>query len=155
MKRHSLVVCIAFLFSLIGTAISMAADDPQIGAWKLNVSKSQFVIGTPPKSLINTVESIDGGYKFIDDAITNQGEKQHKEKIVKYDGKDYPVVESRGGYDTVAFTVVDAYTWRWFFKKDGKEVGTGSIVISRDGKTKPRPLVGVQCWFTTSSSPSC
>ena len=38
--------------------------------------------------------------------------------------------------DTRAYTKVDANTLTYTVKKDGKDVGTGKVVVSTDGKSR-------------------
>jgi hypothetical protein len=49
------------------------------------------------------------------------------------DGKDYPYKQPQA--DMISLTSVDATTTKFVLKKEGKEVGTGTRVISKDGKT--------------------
>jgi hypothetical protein len=64
---------------------------------------------------------------------------------VKYDGNPYPTYTDKRlatllttgtkASETVAFKVVDAWTMEWTDRTNGKVMGTGTVALSRDGKT--------------------
>src|SRR2546430_125807 len=66
-------------------------NDPMVGTWKVNLSKSTYSPGPPPKSTINKFEPWEDGMKATIDIVDAQGEKIHSEAAVKFDGKDYPI----------------------------------------------------------------
>ena len=65
--------------------------------------------------------------------------------VVRYDGQEYPTYAGEGlanrlltgkqPQPTVAFKVVDAYTMEWSDRTNGKLTGTGTVALSRDGRT--------------------
>lgn len=48
MKKHILIVMTAILALTLAT-IAMAADDPFVGTWEMNVGKSKFNPGQHPR----------------------------------------------------------------------------------------------------------
>ena len=51
----------------------------------------------------------------------------------RFDGKDYPAKATN--FDTIALKRIDNYSWENVTKRAGKVVGTGTNVVSKDGKT--------------------
>jgi hypothetical protein len=111
-----------------------AADDPLNGTWKLNISKSKFDPGPPPKSLVNKYEPDGkGAVKVTTDQTDAQGKTTHREYTERYDGKEYDA-QSQGG-DKVRLTRVDSHTVDGTYKRDGKDRANFRRVVSKDGKT--------------------
>ena len=59
----------------------------------------------------------------------------HTEWTGKLDGKDYPLTGDAIS-DSRAFKKIDEKTIEITSKKDGKVTGTGTIVVSADGKSR-------------------
>ena len=117
-----------------------AADDPLIGTWKLNVAKSQYSPGPPPRSAIIKYEPFgEDGVKNIRDEVDAQGKLIHSEYASKYDGKDYTVNGELGGGNppraTISARRIDLYTTENINKLGNKVLSTSRRVVSRDGKT--------------------
>jgi len=111
--------------------------NPLIGTWKVNVAKSTFSPGPPPKSPrtrtytqngegLKLVQS--GGVNADGSAMVPSGWAAH------FDGKDYPVV-GNPATDMVTVTMVGASTMDFTTKKGGKVTGTSRMTVSKDGKT--------------------
>jgi hypothetical protein len=66
-------------------------NDPMVGTWEVNLSKSTYNPGPAPKSAINKFEPWEDGMKGTIDIVDAQGNKIHSEASVKFDGKDYPL----------------------------------------------------------------
>jgi len=126
--------------SLIG--LSAQGTDPWIGTWKVNVAKSKYDPGPPPKSSMHKWELSEGGFvKHTIDTVNAQGQATRTEVVAKFDGKDYPV---QGGQtkDTRAYKRIDDRTLDVTNKTDGKVTNTVRVVISRDGKTQTGTQTG-------------
>jgi hypothetical protein len=54
-------------------AITFAADNPFMGTWKPNVTKSEFIPGPPPKSQTVKNEAQENGLKITDDLVAADG----------------------------------------------------------------------------------
>lgn len=119
---------------LWGNPASAQGTDPLIGTWKLNVAKSKYSPGPPPKSNTVRIEAAGEGQKTTADGIGANGQPTHVEYTAKYDGKDYPITGSAIGADTVSLKRVDANTTKRTDKKGGKIVATMTRKVSRDGK---------------------
>jgi hypothetical protein len=132
---------IAMLLATAVIAIGLrAADDPQLGTWKMNVAKSKYSPGPAPKSQTVTVVPFGkDGVTLKLDAVTAKGEKSHIEYSVQYDGKEYPRIETGAGAvsgQTVTLKRMDAYTAERVAYLGGKKLTTERWVISKDGKTR-------------------
>ena len=133
MKRRLFVAGIAvFCFAVNGAV----AADVFSGNWKINIAKSKFDPGPPPKGpSFSKLDAIEGGLKFTNNGVNSEGNPTHSEWSGKFDGKDNPVTGDPAR-DTAALKKIDDYTFEITNKKDGKVVGTIRAVFSRDGKTR-------------------
>jgi hypothetical protein len=114
------------------TSLSAQAADPLAGTWELNVAKSKST-GTLPKSQTRTYEVTGQQEKMVSRDVDAQDKPTVAEFTANRDGKDYPYKSPRA--DMLSLTPVDATTLNYTLKKEGKVVGTGTRVISKDGKT--------------------
>src|SRR5277367_3746714 len=62
MKRHLRAVVI-IIAALMFSGIALAQNNPRYGTWKLNLAKSKFDPGPPPKSQIRTYEAVGKGQR--------------------------------------------------------------------------------------------
>src|SRR2546427_13275241 len=107
--RTILVVAILIgVLTLPGTLLSQT-QAAWVGTWKLNLAKSKYSPGPPPKSATVKVEQWENGLKITGDAVTAQGEARHAEVSGKFDARDNPVTGSPD-VDTDAFRRVNART---------------------------------------------
>ena len=118
-------------------SLSAQAKDPRIGTWKLNVAKSKYSPGPAPQSLTVKVEpSGQGGERVTTEFVNADGTRtttQYTE--ANFDGKDYPLIGSQLGADTVSLKRIDTRTTERTDKKGGKVIQTLRRVVSQDGKT--------------------
>ena len=137
MKRRMFTLgALVFCFCASGAF----AADVFSGNWKVNLAKSKYDPGPPPKSATSKLDAIEGGLKFTNDGVNAEGEPTHDEWSGKFDGKDNPVKGSQTR-DTAALTKIDNNTIVIVSKKAGKVVGRTLTVFSDDGKT--RTLTGL------------
>jgi hypothetical protein len=123
-----LVVCFA------GLTLSFAADNPNMGTWKLNEAKSKLAPGWPKNTMVVYTAAGDS-VKVTVDGVDSKGSPSHNEWTGKFDGKDYPLTGDPMS-DTRAYKKVNGNTMALTNKKDGKVTVTGKIVISADGKSR-------------------
>ena len=127
-KFLSLMALAAVLFA--GPAF---AADPIIGTWKLNVAKSKFIPGAELTAGTRVYTEADGVYT-MEQKLTGADGKETSSRTQSRDGKE--TKQPAGGpYDTTAAKKVDAHTWDFDLKKDGKTVNHVQRVVSADGKT--------------------
>ena len=133
MKRRMFILgTVVFCFA---TSAAYAADVFS-GNWKVNLAKSKFDPGPPPKGPnFSKLEAMEGGLKFTNDGVNAEGKPTHSEWSGKFDGKDNPV-KGDAARDTAALKKIDDHTFEITNKKAGKVVGSTRAVFSRDGKTR-------------------
>ena len=79
--------------------LSAQASDPRIGTWKLNLAKSKFSPGPPPKALMAKVEPSGQGEKVATEGVNAEGAQalqqyllapatQARIRTVRYQGFD-------------------------------------------------------------------
>jgi len=125
---------LAVVGCVLGGLVVLAADDPNMGTWKLNAAKSKIGAGAPTNNTVVYAAAGDS-VKVTVDGLDGTGKAVHSEWTGKFDGKDYPVTGEPTA-DSRAYTKVNATTLSFTQKKGGKETTSGKIVISADGKTR-------------------
>jgi hypothetical protein len=126
--------------TLLGLAVAalpqvgFAQSSSLIGTWKLNLDKSKFSPGPPPRSATLTYTQDGQNIRNTTQGIDAQGNAVSGVLMHIYDGQPHP---STGGQasDASAYTRIDANTFIFSRSKVGKLVSTGNGVISPDGKT--------------------
>lgn len=124
---------LALLLSVAAAAMCFA-NNPTLGTWKLNESKSTFGDGAGKTTLV-VWEKVGKQQKCTVDGTDADGNKTHTVWTGKLDGKDYPVTGDAQA-DTRSFKVSGEHKIDMVSKKDGKTVGDGTIVVAEDGKTR-------------------
>lgn len=123
----------AVLFLCLLTGVASAADDPFIGEWKLNPSKSTFIDVMKVKNV--------GGAKYILDFGAGP-------EPITVDGTDQPGV----GGTILSVTAEDAHAWKVVRKKGGRLLLTASWALSKDGKTLRDDFVAIGAGGSRSST---
>ena len=80
-----------------------------------------------------------------------QGQPIDNQYTAKYDGKDYPVT-GNPNWDSISLKRINANKVEFTRKKAGKVVGTGTRVVSKDGKTLTITAKGVNAKGEKTSS---
>ena len=131
-------------------------SDPWIGAWKLNLAKSTFSPGPPPKSNTLKIEAVVGGaQRHTFDRVNAKGQPTHSERIGKFDNVDIPVQAVQPPTKTVtngAFRRLEARSFEVTSTSDGKATTTTRVVISADGKTRTQTQTGTNAQGQTVNS---
>ena len=125
------------ILTMLVVSVSLrAADDPFVGTWKLNLAKSKYNPGPPPKSGSNIFEPALGGLKLIVRNVDTGGKPTSFERVELYDGKTHPARgEGRIGPDAISAKRVDPYTIEITSYKNGKVITQTTRKVSKDGKT--------------------
>jgi len=132
MKTRTVVLALAAL--LVAVAVCVAADDVNMGTWKLDEAKSKIAAGSGKNDTV--VYAADGdNVKVTVDGVDAKGNPTHSEWVGKYDGKDYPVTGDADA-DMRSYRRVNDRTLRITQKKDGKVISTIRIVVAADGKSR-------------------
>jgi len=127
-------IALMLLGVLAAFAVCFAADDPQMGTWKLNEAKSHFPPGAAKNATV-VYEMSGENVKVTVDGVTADGKPSHSVWTGKFDGKDYPVTGDATS-DMRSYTRVSERTLSISVKKGGKVTGTGHVTISADGKSR-------------------
>ena len=130
----------ALVLVFVATAQS---PDPFVGTWRLNVAKSKYSPGPPPKSQAATYEAAGQGYKVSVKIEPATGPVQQWSYTSNLDGKDTPITGNNPNADMVAVKRVDAHRLESVNKKGGKVTTTQRNVVSADGKTRTVTTTGV------------
>jgi hypothetical protein len=125
------------------TALAAAqTKDPFVGTWRLNVAKSKYSPGAPPKSITSTYEAAGKGYKISVRNEPASGPVQEYSYTTNLDGADAKVTGNNPNADTIAVKRIDANTLEVVNKRGGKPTTTQRNVVSADGKTRTVTTTG-------------
>jgi len=142
MKARIIAVVLAVAVLSVGV---WADDNPLIGKWKVNLAKTKYNVGTPPKSQVITYDMVGDALRLTAEVDNAQGH-QTNSYTAKYDGKDYPFTSTARDAvkgQTVRLKRMDANTTQRTTYFNGKQIGTVTEVVSKDGKTLTRTQKGV------------
>jgi len=131
--RQASLVAVGLVVALAGTAFAQSSNS-EVGTWKLNLAKSKWNVGTPPKSTTLKYEAVGVGLNVTVDSVGADGTVTHYTFTGNYDGKDNPVTGNPSA-DTTSLTRVNATTTKSVSKKGGKVTTSSTRVVSSDGKT--------------------
>ena len=139
MKRGmSVLAAMAFCFAMSGAI----AADVFGGNWKVNLAKSKYDPGPPPKGPnYSKIDAMPGGLKFTNNGVNAEGKPTASEWNGKFDGNDNPV-KGDPARDTAALKKINDHTIEIVNKKDGKVTTTNRTVFSKDGKTRTGTATG-------------
>lgn len=109
------------------------ASDPASGTWELDVRKSTYSPGPPPKSQTRTYEWSGDSVKYTAKGVDAEGKPVLIQYTAKLDGKDYPMTGNPDS-DMIALKRIDSSTVESAQKRGGKIVITSTRTVSRDGR---------------------
>ena len=115
-------------------AVSSAQSDPFAGAWQLNLAKSVYSPGPPPRSGSLIVEGEGQNLTGTLSGIDAAGNSFTAVYMFIHDSRPHPVTGNPLG-DAMIYTPVDRNTVRWTMTKGGQVVQSGADTVSLDGKT--------------------
>jgi hypothetical protein len=136
MKRFVQLCTLALVCFALPAAL-LAADNPVLGTWKLNLEKSKFPAGMAPKNLTRTVTADGDNVKYAFEGQGADGSSVNYSFTLKYDGKDVEISGTGApmGVDHVAITRVNSHQFSASLKKGDKEMAKSTAVVAHDGKT--------------------
>jgi hypothetical protein len=126
--------CTALLLLPVLACTHVQQPDPLIGKWTLNLERSKFRPGVPPKSMTLTYEPTPAGMRSVSVVVLRDGTSSHNEYTAKSDGKDYPII-GVAQVDTVSIHQIDTLTSERIDKRDGKRVQSYMRQVYSDGRT--------------------
>ena len=136
----------ALLGLAVATALpqaSFAQTSPLIGTWKLNLAKSKYSPGPPPRSNTAIWEAVGQGFRTRTEGIDAQGNPTKTDAgVFSFDGKSYPYT-GNAAYDASSYKQVNASTFEFTRTKAGKVVEVNTTVLSADGKSRTNTTTGV------------
>jgi len=142
MKRRLIAISIVLAICSAAALAQTPAPgkNPILGMWKLNVEKSKFTSGPPPKSQTRQYTEREGGFIVASIwSVNTQGNPTFTQTVSKYDGKEYDqynqttlaafqATGTKTG-NTQSFTVIDANTVDITNKQDGRIASTMAPTI--------------------------
>ncbi|HLQ77633.1 MAG TPA: hypothetical protein VK210_09765 [Terriglobia bacterium] len=137
MKRLSVI---SLLFLLASVMVLQAADQ-FTGSWKLNLAKSTYSPGMPPKSQTTKLQLMKDGIREIVDRVNADGTMTHWDYVAKFDGKDYAITGDPDR-DHASVKKVDDFTLEVVNKKAGKVTTSMKLVVAKDGKSRTNTVTG-------------
>src|SRR5208283_4097113 len=111
-------------------AATLCAADPFAGTWKMNLAKSKYKAGSPPKEQIATITVTGSDMTVRVDAINADGRKTVVSYTIPYEGGMGKMSETSPAYDGISGKHIgprEREISRW---KDGKAVFTARSVVS-------------------------
>jgi hypothetical protein len=135
MKKLMKTKTIGLTLALSVAAAAMCfANNPTLGTWKLNESKSTFGADAGKTTLV-VWEKVGDHQKCTVEGTDADGKKTHSVWTGKLDGKFYAITgdpqADQRSFKTNGENTVDMVT-----QKDGKTVGDGTIVVATDRKSR-------------------
>jgi hypothetical protein len=138
-----LAITAAAAFTLVTVASSADTVNPFVGKWVLNVAKSTFDPPQPPKSnTATTTEASGGGLHTVIDIVEADGSSTHMEYTIPPGGPKATPVTGSEYADSIIVAQVNAHTIKYSLSKAGKMIESGTLTVSKSGKTMRGPLSG-------------
>jgi hypothetical protein len=137
MKTRTILSSLVLCFVVAAPCL---AQNPHMGTWKLNESKSKIPAGAVKNTTV-VYEAAGDQVKVSTDGTDMKGKQTHTEWTGKFDGKPYPVTGD-SSLDTRTYKVVDDHKMMLSNKKGDTVVSSGSIVVSPDGKSRTLSTTG-------------
>ena len=132
-------VFIALVISLASAGIvgagqnEAANQDPVLGQWRLDVSKSTYSPGPGPKSETRTYRLTGDGIKAVIVRTPQNGRVETIEYDADYDSVNHVI--GTPDYDAVRLTRINAHVSEATLSHAGKLTGTARREIAKDGMT--------------------
>jgi hypothetical protein len=133
-RTSTTMVLLGLAVATVLPQIAFAQTDPFLGTWQLNLAKSKYSPGPPPRSDTANVQGEGQNHKLTFTEIDAAGNRHSVVITWIYDGMPHPA-NFDANFDAQAHTRADAYTLISSRTKAGKLVGTNTVVVSPDGKT--------------------
>ena len=97
MRRVLSTLLVTVALACGGSAVALAAEAASLltGTWNLNLAKSRFDPGPPPKSDSRTYVDSAQGVTVTVNIVTASGSTIAEHSSYAYDGKDYPITGAR------------------------------------------------------------
>jgi hypothetical protein len=132
----SLVLTAGAALAIMSAALSADAPGPFIGKWALDLQKSTFHPGPSgmKSQTVTVTEASAGATHSVIDTVGADGSTFHVEFTSASDGKPVPTTGDPDS-DSVVLTALNPKTVKEVFLKGGKTTATGTLRVSKSGKT--------------------
>lgn len=132
---------LALVFLMLGCAVAFAGDkkpakpDPWIGAWKMDLNKSQFRTPAPKEETLTVAVADDTAVKYSTKGIGADGSPYTENYDGKPDGKAYPLIKNGQEVARISYHRTSDHSSTG--KADLVDGATMSetITVAKDGKT--------------------
>jgi hypothetical protein len=125
----------------ISLAPTARAANALMGSWKLNEGKSKFAPGATKNTTVTYAPAKGDMVKCTVDGVDKDGKPIHWTWVGKFDGKPYEIKGSPS-FNTLTYKPVNDRTNETTATKAGKVVMTGTITVTKDGKSRVVRLTG-------------
>src|SRR5204863_10207903 len=105
-----------------------------LGGWALDLSRSTFSPGPPPRSEIRSYQEEHEGIKAEILTVNGDGSKIHMEYVASFNDI-VAVVTGSHQTDAIRMRKIDPFTAESRLSYQGQLVGTARRVVSQDGQT--------------------
>jgi hypothetical protein len=145
-RAVQILVAMCLLTAL--TSVASAQGDVRVGTWELNLGKSTFTPGPPPKRQTLTYGATEGKLWALLQGVDAAGKPINPDvsnMAIYFDGKDHPTPMAlpQATYDSSAWKRDSPNKYEVTRKKAGKVVLTSTNVVANDGKTMTITTTGV------------
>jgi hypothetical protein len=141
--RASHIPAIAFLVLMCVVSVH-GQSDAHVGTWELNLQKSSFDPGPPPKRQTLFYKAEGKGLTALLQGVDAAGKPialNPDNLAITFDGRDHPT--ARVNYDSSAWVRISPNKYIAYRKRAGKIVLTSENVVSADGRTMTITTKGV------------
>jgi hypothetical protein len=128
------------LLTLLVFAAPLFAADPYAGTWTLNTAKTKYTTNTPAKNLTLVIEEQGPNLQVTATGTNSDGSPISVKFTIPVSGGAGTVQE--GDFNGITSKRVSANVRDNSYTKDGKEIRSRHIVISKDGKTMTSKVKG-------------
>lgn len=126
--------------TLLALSTPLFAKDPFAGTWKLNAEKSRYTAGTKPSDVTIVVEDQGNTIHVTATGTASDGSPiSAKYTMPAQGGQGTP---EAGDFDAITAKMINDHTRELRYMKNGKELRTRRLVVSKDGKTMTSTVKG-------------
>jgi hypothetical protein len=129
------------LLALLVFALPLFATDPFVGTWTLNTAKTKYTTGSPAKNATLVIEEQGTNLQTTVTGTTSDGAPISAKFTVPISGGTGSI--QAGDANGITSKQISANVRENTYTKDGKEIRSRHIVISKDGKTMTSKVKGV------------
>jgi hypothetical protein len=120
-------------FALLGLAATLVAADTFAGTWKLNLEKSKYKTGSPPKEQTATIAEAGSDLEVTISGTAADGTATMSHYTVPAGGGEGKIIQSP--YEAVSGKRIGPNEREVAYSKGGKVILTTHNTVSADGKT--------------------